>query len=424
MATRTVVFTDTDTTPPAPPTSASDFVNSRRKGKGRAPPPGDGDPWDEGGPSDGNPGGPPDDDDDDDASIPGDLPSSDSDNGHGDSASVPASVIGRVFKGIIRELRNKPNSRRSKVNPPDTFDGTDALKINSFITQCNLVFKDSSEYADDASKVNYALSYLRGTALEYFQPVILGEDTTFYPWTVDWEAFVDTIRSEFGAIDPAGEAQSALLNIKMHDNQRLIKYNVEFARHAGRSGWNDGALAFHYYTGLPDRIKDVMVSQGKPGDLRGLKKKAAEIDSRHWERAREKNRHASRSSAPKSDPNDRNSASASSSNNHNNRNNHSSSSSHNKNKSSSTSTTSRSFNKASSSSTSSAPKSDLSDKLGKDGKLTSEERQRRKDNNLCLFCGKPGHSVKDCRAAASSSSSSKKGRAAQVSEKKPAEPKK
>ena len=44
------------------------------------------------------------------------------------------------------------------------------------------------------------------------------------------------------------------------------------------------------------------------------------------------------------------------------------------------------------------PKSglDLTGKLGKDSKLTSQERQRRMDNSLCLFCRKTGHMAKEC----------------------------
>jgi len=39
---------------------------------------------------------------------------------------------------------------------------------------------------------------------------------------------------------------------------------------------------------------------------------------------------------------------------------------------------------------------ELQGKLGKDGKLTAEERQRRIDNKLCLFCGGTGHMARDC----------------------------
>ena len=39
---------------------------------------------------------------------------------------------------------------------------------------------------------------------------------------------------------------------------------------------------------------------------------------------------------------------------------------------------------------------DLSSKLGKDGKLTPQERQCHPNKNLCLFCGASGHMAKDC----------------------------
>jgi len=48
------------------------------------------------------------------------------------------------------------------------------------------------------------------------------------------------------------------------------------------------------------------------------------------------------------------------------------------------------------------PASDALPKLGKDGKLTPQERQCCMDNKLCLFCGTAGHITKDCAKAASS----------------------
>ena len=58
----------------------------------------------------------------------------------------------------------------------------------------------------------------------------------------------------------------------------------------------------------------------------------------------------------------------------------------------------------------------FSDKLGKDGKLTQQERQRRFDNNLCMFCGGVGHTAKDCNKATSSAAKAK-ARSAQAKEK-------
>ena len=53
-------------------------------------------------------------------------------------------------------------------------------------------------------------------------------------------------------------------------------------------------------------------------------------------------------------------------------------------------------------------KKDITDKLGKDGKLWTDEQKCRMEKNLCLYCGAGGHSAKDCHKAASA-----KGRATQ-----------
>ena len=39
---------------------------------------------------------------------------------------------------------------------------------------------------------------------------------------------------------------------------------------------------------------------------------------------------------------------------------------------------------------------DLSDKLGREGKLNSNECKHRIDNNLCLYCGSKDHKVNGC----------------------------
>ena len=48
-------------------------------------------------------------------------------------------------------------------------------------------------------------------------------------------------------------------------------------------------------------------------------------------------------------------------------------------------------------------KPDLTGKLDSKGKLTQQEQQQCIDNNLCLFCGKPGHKVPDCPTKLASS---------------------
>jgi hypothetical protein len=61
----------------------------------------------------------------------------------------------------------------------------------------------------------------------------------------------------------------------------------------------------------------------------------------------------------------------------------------------------------------------LADKLGKNGKLTGEERERRMKEGLCLYCGKSGHVAHDCPKAVAA-----KARAASVESKDSADSKK
>ena len=311
---------------------------------------------------------------------------------------------------MTEELRRRDNpTRKVKAKEPDTFDGTDPRKLNNYILQCNLYFRSNPAYSDDENKVTFALSYLRGMALEYFEPTILDSDE-IPDWMDNWPAFVRTLRTQFGPIDPTADAEDGIDNLKMNDNQRILKYNVEFNRLAIRTGWDDGVLRHRYYTGLAERIKDIMGQQGKPATLEAMKTLAHTIDSRHWERIREKSR-ANKSKSDNNDKSDKhhnhqhnksddkNKASTSGNNNNNNKGNNSNSNNSN--------------NKSAKPASSSGNTSSLSDKLGKDGKLTPQERQRRFDNNLCLFCGGTGHTATNCPKS-SSSAAKAKARAAQA----------
>ena len=335
--------------------------------------------------------------------------------------SLEAETTAGLTEAILlmtQELRRREKpSPKAKAKEPDTFDGTDPKKLNNFILQCNLYFRSSTAYSDDSNKVNCALSYLRGTALEYFEPSILDSDEV-PDWMDDWSSFIRTLRVQFGPIDPTADAEDGIDHLKMHDNQHILKYNVDFNRLAIRTGWDDGVLRHRYYSGLAERIKDIMGQQGKPPTLEAMKALAHSIDSRHWERLREKSRHGKSKSdipdkhdskPPKSD--NKTSAPTPSSSNSNNNSNSNNSKNGNK------------GNKPGKPASTSGSSTTFSDKLGKDGKLTQQERQRRFDNNLCLFCGGSGHTAKDCPKS-SSSASKIKARAAQANEKATPEPKK
>ena len=177
---------------------------------------------------------------------------------------------------------------------------------------------------------------------------------------------------------------------------------MEFNSLASTLRWGDAALRHRFYEGLPARLKDeICRGDGKPATLAGMRTKAQQCDAHYWERRTKVSRetaserpthrqdHKSPSSSSSSRPQHRPQppkkftpkpylyrqpqAQASSS------------------------SSSSSYRPSTGPPGSSKPKSsDLSGKLTKDGKLTNAEKQRRRDNNLCLWCGAAGHVANVC----------------------------
>ena len=127
-----------------------------------------------------------------------------------------------------------------------------------------------------------------------------------------------------------------------------------------------------------------MVHHDKPTTLSDLRKLVQAINSRYWERKAEiSHENASGTSGNKLENKSDNSKTEKGK-----------GSSKSKQKDSNSSSGSTSSKGSTSESKKSNP--DLSSKLGKDGKLTPQERQRCLDKNLCLFCVASGHMARDC----------------------------
>ena len=114
----------------------------------------------------------------------------------------------------------------------------------------------------------YALSYLKGTALDWFEPSLTSR--FHIPWLSDYSGFVSKLHSHFSPFDPEGEAKVELENLHMRDNQRITKHLVEFNRLATRVQWGNTALQYQFYNRLLPRIKDEISRFGKPNTLQEL----------------------------------------------------------------------------------------------------------------------------------------------------------
>ncbi|CDO74368.1 hypothetical protein BN946_scf184355.g16 [Trametes cinnabarina] len=299
------------------------------------------------------------------------------------------------------------SSERHNVREPDQFDGSDPSKLRSFFTQLGLVFKARPRTFDtDEKKVTYAISYLKGMALAWFQPYLLERESGNPPeFLYSYAVFQEELRVNFGPYDITGQAEHDLENLWMADNQRIAEYITQFNHLTTQVRWGCAALRYQFYKGLPARLKDQISEVGKPDSLEELRNLAQSLDHRYWECKAEQARESSGGSKLSSGTSGKSTLESKSS-----------SSSRPSQSSGSTPSASSSATPRTSSGTPKTPSKQATkpyaDKLGKDGKLTQEECQCRFANNLCLFCRGSGHVSAVCPKKTNTPA---KGRAAQTS---------
>jgi len=180
-------------------------------------------------------------------------------------------------------------------------------------------------------------------------------------------------------------------NLRMKPGDKISTYNVDFMRYTSQLGWGNSVLCHRYYQGLPNRIQDPISTQeqGKPTSFQDMYALAMTIDHHYWERDRERH-HARQAEKEALESHSWKQGKASTS----------GSVMASQSKANPSLAASSAKNKPS---PSPAPKKqpntpwvDLSSKLASNGKLTSDERKKRLENNLCLYCGAEDHKLDSC----------------------------
>ena len=86
--------------------------------------------------------------------------------------------------------------------------------------QCKLNYQDHLKaFRTDCTKVTFAQSYLKGMALEWFEPdLLLMEDPALHPlWMDNFREFVLELQTNFGPHDPVRDAEHQLNHLSMKD---------------------------------------------------------------------------------------------------------------------------------------------------------------------------------------------------------------
>ena len=153
----------------------------------------------------------------------------------------PANLAAAITLLTQSLLSLKKSATWTKVREPDVFDGSNTHKLQPFLVQCTLNFCNRPDtFTSDSDKVTFALSYLKGTTLDWFELLLTSGKSP--PWLNDYSDFIGELKNNFGPHDLEGEAKADLKNLKMRNNQRIVKYLVNFNCLAAHVQWGDTTL--------------------------------------------------------------------------------------------------------------------------------------------------------------------------------------
>lgn len=277
-----------------------------------------------------------------------------------------------VLTKLSRRLNNdRPSSRNFKVNEPEPFTGRNRFNLQLFIRQCESVFRAKrGDFSESEDKVSYAGTYLVDLAQHWYTRQIAANSECLN----DWLDFIKELEENFGDVNKEVTAEKRLRNLRMRSGEECVEFITKFKDIIEPLNWNDEPLMSAFKRGLPDRIlSELMRRERDPENLEELMKSSLDIDKRYWEFQaiqQERSRpsgstfnHSQQPSRPAFKPNQ-------------------SPRSWTRPSNQNIKPVKKPFNKPSF--------------LTSDYKLTTDEKERRTKQGLCLYCAKPGHVVAEC----------------------------
>ncbi|KIJ38157.1 hypothetical protein M422DRAFT_259313 [Sphaerobolus stellatus SS14] len=317
-------------------------------------------------PGDGDGGGPPDDD--------GDHSSDDAED----------EALNRSYKdnlAIIAKHVVDKDGGNIKVRVPDTFKG------------------NKRAFRSEANQATFAISYLRGTALDHFKPYILGEIPEAQMMT-SWALFRAFLTESFSVLYPEDEAEEQLVLVIFPEDGKASTFFASFEKWKTRTNFSDRSYRRKVLKLIPKCLKkDITRVMPKPQTYSEAKAYILQFDQCHWEDSREAAAEAKLRSHPlrgAKAPANMTSAGSSSTPKSFKKSKTSSSYQKSNNNTSGESSNSLAHNNNKGKSKPVQKPNDISKLLGADGKLLPAVRQHRFDHGLCLICSLKGHMATDC----------------------------
>jgi hypothetical protein len=282
------------------------------------------------------------------------------------------------IRGQINQLQSQTHQRNRppkepRIADPEPFNG-ERGQLKNFTSKLQLkYFAEPSRFTTDEVKIAYAGALLRGNAYSWFRPLLTSNDDIIH----DYELFQAALEQVFGDPDEVQTAERELRALRQTGS--VATYVSNFRRIMSYLQWNNAALTSQFYIGLKDHVKDEFARTGKPIVLEDMMETSITIDNRYYDRQLEKKQEhphsivqrglrPSTTTRPVREQN------------------------YPRRFGSSTTTPANVWDR-----NYGGPRPmELDAWRPKFKKLSDEEKKRRMDNKLCLYCGKPGHFSDKC----------------------------
>ena len=157
--------------------------------------------------------------------LPSSAPSQVDSDHEVNQAIDPTPILGSPDQGamlahqLVDALQAVPRTSNStKVRRPDPFDGSNMHKLRTFLVQLEINFRALGIRGDEA-RVNFALSFLMGTALNWFELALTSPEEEMPDWAYDFQEFRQELQTHFGPYDPVANAEFKLEQLRMKENK-------------------------------------------------------------------------------------------------------------------------------------------------------------------------------------------------------------
>ncbi len=179
---------------------------------------------------------------------------------------------------LASDLKNEP-----KLGDPEPFHG-DRKKSRNFLMQCHVKFMGQpSRFDTEEKKIMYAISWLRGTAFSWVAPFV---QKNHFPFST-FKQFSEAFTNVFGDIDLVRNAERTLLNLRQ-GKRPVASLVSDFQRHSIDTTWSESALMSIFYNALNEDVKDELCKIERPEKLDEFYMQAIRIGNRLYERQEEK----------------------------------------------------------------------------------------------------------------------------------------